>query len=199
MRCIKRMTRFVVLLTTGCAGMHTADKAASLALDQLVRYEADVNTKVRVENDYYDQVMENAVKRVNRLRESEHDVKLKALARGFAEKHRGSDADSMKGDIPELFEAAIKDWADREAAYEQLIARTQKTLSENRKKLEAEQEKLRQLKVKLRALSEPGTAADMLNLAIAFAKEAKVKYDDMKADTDRAATAADKATGDASK
>ncbi len=193
MQWIKGMIAVFGLVMAGCSGMHTADKATSLALDQLARYEADVNAKVRVESDYYDQVMENAVKRINRLRESEHDVKLKDLAKAFGERHKGSDAASIKAPLSEFFEAALNDWAGREAEYEKLVTTTQNTLLNNRKKLEVEKEKLGQLKVKLRALGEPQTTVDMLKLMIAFSKEVKVKYDEMKTDAGKAAEAADKA------
>jgi hypothetical protein len=199
MQRVSRLIVFFGFLTAGCSGIHTADKAASLALDQLARYQTDVNVKVRVETDYYDQVMENAVKRINRLRESEHDVKLKALAAAFVERHRGSDANSIEADLPDFFEAAINDWADREAGYEQLMAATHTTLTNNYKKMEAQKEKLQQLKVKLRALGEPQTTADMLRLIVAFSKEVKVEYDEMKTDTGKAADAADDATKAAAK
>lgn len=178
-------------LAGGCAGTDTADKASTLALDQIGRYEVDVNRKVRTENDYYDEVIANAVKRINRLREGDQDTKLKALARDFAENHKSSTATAIAKDLPLFFTTAITEWAAREGAYETLIAKTQATLSANRKRLEFEQAKIQELKVKLRALSEPGTTFDMLKLAVAFGQEVKVKYDELKVDADKAAAAAD--------
>jgi hypothetical protein len=189
MRQVASALGLVAVLAGGCAGTDTADKASSLALDQIGRYEVDVNRKVRAENDYYDEVVDNAVKRINRLREGEQDTKLKALAREFAESHRSSDTTAIAKDLPLFLTTAIGDWAAREGAYEVLITKTQVTLSTNRKRLEVEQAKVQELKVKLRALSEPGTTFDMLKLAIAFGQEVKVKYDELKGDADKAAAA----------
>lgn len=199
MRSIKVTLACVALFASGCAGTDTADKAATLAVDQLSRYEIDVNAKIRVENDYYDQVMENAVDRINRLRESEHDVKLTALAREFAKDHERSDQADIERDVPGFFAVARKDWGDREREYEQLTAKTQATLAENRKKLEIEQAKIGQLKAKLRALNEPQSTADMLKLAIAFAKEAKAKFDEASKTPTKGESAASGAPSDTSK
>jgi hypothetical protein len=187
----------VIAAAAGCAGTKVADHASSLALDQLGRYEADVNGKVRVESDYYDQVMDDAVRRIARLREDEQDEKLTALVRGFAERHQGSS--TIDGAVADFLETALRAWADRDASYEALLASTQKTLAANRRVLEVEQEKVRQLKTKLRALSEPQTVVDMLKLAVAFSKEVKVKYDAMQKDADGASAAAAGATKDAVK
>jgi hypothetical protein len=189
MRQVASALGLVAVLAGGCAGTDTADKASSLALDQIGRYEVDVNRKVRAENDYYDEVVDNAVKRINRLREGEQDTKLKALAREFAESHRSFDTTAIAKDLPLFLTTAIGDWAAREGAYEVLITKTQVTLSTNRKRLEVEQAKVQELKVKLRALSEPGTTFDMHQLAIAFGQEVKVKYDELKGDADKAAAA----------
>jgi len=199
MRHVKRALVLVAVLASGCAGTSTADKASTLALDQIGRYEVDVNRKVRAENDYYDEVVDNAVKRINRLREGEQDTKLKALAREFAETHKSSDVTSIARDLPLFFTTAITEWAAREGAYEALLTKTQATLSANRKRLDVEQAKVQELKVKLRALSEPGTTFDMLKLAIAFGQEVKVKYDELKADADKAAAAAAKPASDTAK
>jgi hypothetical protein len=199
MRHVKPLLALVAFLAGGCAGANTADKASTLALDQIGRYEADVNKKVRAEHDYYDEVVDNAVARINRLREGEQDTKLKALAREFAEAHKSSDAASIAKDLPTFFTAAVTEWAAREGVYELLITKTQTTLSTNRKRLDVEQAKVQELKVKLRALSEPGTTFDMLKLAIAFGKEVKVKYDELKTDTDKAGAAAAKPPDDTTK
>jgi hypothetical protein len=190
MRHVKPLLALVAILAGGCAGASTADKASTLALDQIGQYEADVNKKVRVENDYYDEVIDNAVARINRLRESEQDTKLKALAREFAEGHKSSDPAAIAKDLPPFFTSAVNEWAAREGAYELLITKTQATLSTNRKRLDVEQAKVQELKVKLRALGEPGTTFDMLKMAVAFGQEVKVKYDELKADADKAAAAA---------
>jgi hypothetical protein len=169
------------LLAAGCAANATADKAATLALEQLTKYETDVALKIRAENDYYDEVTRNAVARINRLRADEQDSKLAAFGRAFAERNAGAGAESVATSLPDLFDSAIEQWAAREEGYEQLLARSTGTLADSRKRLEMEQAKIRELKTKLQALREPGTTLDMLKLAIAFGKEVKEKFDAGKA------------------
>ena len=175
------MTRFdiflrfsVALLLTNlaaCGPTPTADKAANLALDQLAIYEREVNAKIPAEEVYYDTVFANVTSRIIRIRNQEHVPALLKKARDFA-KSQGSSplANSVGSRLFGLGNSAMREWAQREKEYVDLLNDTREALAKGRKKLLFQKGKIKHLRTKLRAVSGPRSTGDMLKLLTAFAE-----------------------------
>lgn len=161
----------LLMSLAACGATPTADKTANLALDQLAIYEREVNAKIAAEEAYYDTVIANATSRIMRIRNQEHVPALLKKAREFA-KSQGSSpsANSVGSSLFELATSAMREWAQREKEYADLLNDTREALAKGRKKLSSQKGKIKQLRTMLRAVSGPRSAGDMLKLLAAFAE-----------------------------
>lgn len=164
----------VALLLTGlaaCGATPTADKAANLALDQLAIYEREVNAKIAAEEVYYDTVIANATSRIMRIRNQEHVPALLKKARDFA-KSQGSSplANSVGSKLFGHTDSAMREWAQREKGYADLLNDIREALAKGQKEMLFQKGKIKQLRTKLRAVSGPRSTGDMLKLLAAFAE-----------------------------
>lgn len=164
----------VALLLTGlaaCGATPTADKAANLALDQLAIYEREVNAKIAAEEVYYDTVIANATSRIMRIRNQEHVPALLKKARDFA-KSQGSSplANSVGSKLFGHTDSAMREWAQREKGYADLLNDIREALAKGQKEMLFQKGKIKQLRTKLRAVSGPRSTGDMLKLLSAFAE-----------------------------
>lgn len=185
-----------IALFAGCAATKIAEMAAVTAVNHVSIYEQEVGAKIKAESDYYDNVMNNAASRINRLREDEQPHKLELEAKKFAKQNSGKTADAIAPMIVSLMESSMKSWAKRDADYVQLMAKMQADLEKSQKVLALEKAKIKQLKNKLSALSEARSQKEMLILMVSFAKEVKTKLDELQESSKEASEAAKK-TSDA--
>jgi hypothetical protein len=170
-----------LLLFLGCTSTTpTAEKTATAALAQLVVYETNVIQKIREENDYYTDVMDASAERVIRFWEDEQPFKFDQQARSFALQNAGVAEEQLGPTLVTFMDQSMQSWASRDQQYEDLLVSTQQTLRDNRQKLELELGQARSLRGTLQTLSEARSTKEMLLLTIAFAREVKVKYDELK-------------------
>jgi hypothetical protein len=167
------------LLLAGCA-TSTAEKTAATALSHLATYERDVHAKVRAESDYYEAIMADSTARIIDLWKSRQPAVLTEELRRFAADNLDSSADEIGPRLAPLLESTLREWAERDAEYETLLAETLRTLAANRRKLEVEQAKIAELRNKLQPLSEAASDKEMLKILIGFARETKAKLDELR-------------------
>ncbi len=167
----------LMLAAVGCAHTKIAETAASTAISQLEIYDREVGAKIRAENDYYENVMSAAETRINELWTNEQPFRFEQECQAFAKSNVGLSAAAADTKLADLFNTVMNAWARRDADYADLIADTNKVLSENRRKLEMEQAKISQLRNKLMTLSEAASDKEMLKLAIGFVRETKESLD----------------------
>jgi hypothetical protein len=177
-----RMTSAVGLLFfVGCTSTTpTADKAATAALVQLVAYETDVTQKITAENEYYTSVMDAAAERVLSYWLGDQPFQFERQARAFVVQNKGVAKEQLGPKLVTFMDQSLQSWASRDQTYEALLVRTQQTLGDNRQQLALELGQIRSLRGTLQNLSEARSTKEMLLLAIAFAREVKAKYDELK-------------------
>ncbi len=170
-----------LLAAAGCATTTTAEKTAATALSHLAAYERDVHSKVRVESDFYEGIMQDASLRITDLWTSQQPAWLDEELRGFAAQNLDAPASALGPRLPTFLEATLRAWAARDQEYENLLADSLKALADNRRKLEVAQAQIAELRNKLQPLSEVASDLEMLKILIGFARETKAKLDELNA------------------
>ncbi len=161
---------------TACATISPVDKTGALALNHLALYEREVNTKIAVENLYYDRVLENATNRIIEIRNQEHIPELLKKARVFAQNYG---AESSQG-LFNLANSAMTEWATREQEFDSLLDETRDTLTLGRKELALQKGKITELRNKLRVVSSTRSTDDMLKLLVAFSQTVGTELENAK-------------------
>lgn len=164
----------------GCAPQTRMERAALTAADQVGALRAELQQKVRAENDYYDRVLEDARRAIAEAREIRVERQLQNDARAFIRSQGSRPLDGQQ--LATYMQTSVDRFRTTMDHLDSELAMIEEELARGRQKLIIDTGRLAQLQSKLQLLAQARNNGQLARFVLGFVQQTGAELSALRAE-----------------
>lgn len=164
----------------GCAPQTRMERAALTAADQVGALRAELQQKVRAENDYYDRVLEDVGRAIAEARKIRIERQLQNDARAFVTSQGARPLDGQQ--LATYMQTSVDRFRTTMDHLDSELAKIEEELARGRQKLIIDTARLAQLRSKLQLLAQARNNGQMARFVLAFVQQTGAELSALRAE-----------------